>query len=363
MAMRRPRTRWGQIARQAGTLASAAGSAFSAGREVSKAYSAAKKAYKHVTKKPTKRRKRRNLRVQSAVPGPNTMTKTTYKPSKKSGYNIVKKIGNSARYEVTNTWSMTTSESLQGTTLVDSMGGNVEMVDVFSKAAKAYNTTTATVIGATANTAFFSCQKLLWKSCIQELNFCNQSQVVCNVILYHCVSKVTQPYQNPLTLWNAGDIDQENVGSLTNNQVGAVPTSSKSFNMVWKVIKKQRYKMTPGEYIRDTWIFKPQRYIDMEYWNQYGAVRGLTTSTFAICYGQVADTVLGPTVGFIGTTACKIVGTSKKVYQSELVNFWPRTAFRQTTALHTGDTATLYTVNDTSGLAQNISTTGGASTY
>ena len=314
----------------------------------------------------TKQRKKSKGKRPDTVAGPNTFTKTTYKRQKNSAFEITRKVANLATYQITTTFLTSASESNQSVDLIGSgMGGNVQMVDVFAKAARAYNNTAATNIAQISNATNYKSMKLNWISATQEFQFSNMAPSVSNVFVYHLVAKNTGSYVDPLTSWQNGIQDQDNVATLSNGDVGCLPTASKTFNINWKIISRKRYKLTPGQVVTDVWKFSPNRNIDMEYWNQNGMVRGLTTNSIMVAYGDPVDTNNSASVAgdFVGTAPVKLVGIIKKTYKTNLLNFWPRNTYQNVTALHTGDVTALYDVNIESGLANNISTTTGALLY
>ena len=314
-----------------------------------------------------KRRKTNSNRGSQRITGKGLAGENWYqlteykKPKKTSAFNLIKTVGNGAQAIYNVSFNLTCTESLQ---IAKSYCGGMTYSDIqdsYTRLASEYNTTTASAVRFSSNQANYLSHKLCIKECLMKNYFTNQSSAVTNVILYHVISKVTKPtLVFPETDWNSGLIDQGGPNAQRDNTaIGARPTYSKLFNMNWKIVGTKSFQLMGGETYTDTWCFKPNRTIDAEYTGTYQQIRGITCYAMAIVWGQTADSSNTFTVGNIGTTPCKVIGTQTRTYKWDIINVIPRITFQQGNQLSVTDTATLYVVNEEAGNVINESTTAG----
>ncbi len=283
------------------------------GRNTTKKYTG-KRPQSAVPVRNAKRRKPNSklnrTKTDNTVVGPNSYFKLTYKPQSKNKFDMIRFLGNGATYTTGGVFYQSTTESLQAAKVISNIGINTDMIAIYQFANKAYNATGAAWISQSSSASGARSQKMLWKRTKQVINFKNQTASSIQCTVYHLVAKVTGTYTDPISLWTAGLGNQSGPGvSALVQTVGQKPTMSKNFNMSWKIVKRQTYRLAAGQDVTNYFDFRPQRYIDMEYFNSFGMVRGLTTATILVQNGFVGDTSPSLTAGNIGLGVTKIVGT------------------------------------------------------
>lgn len=138
--------------------------------------------------------------------------------------------------------------------------------------------------------------------------FTNQSLGSCEIEIYDLVSRVsTAVYIDPATIWQQGLTNEDvSVVTPTATTIFNTPTSSKAFNLTWKICKRTKVELGPGRSHEHVWNFKPNVLIDTEHFNIFNQVKGLTTAQMIVQRGLLGDTAVGFTSGAVTTSESKI---------------------------------------------------------
>jgi len=125
--------------------------------------------------------------------------------------------------------------------------------------------------------------------------------------------------------------------------------------MNWRIIKRIRTKLEPGQEAKHTHIFTPRRLIDTGHLDNYaGGVNGIAHESFIVCKGPAADTTSGFAAGSISTARVKIVGIQKVTYTAYAVMNYPKLTFQASNV--TTSNAALYSIADAAGTVVNTET-------
>ena len=156
--------------------------------------------------------------------------------------------------------------------------------------------------------------------------FVNMVQTQAEIDIYEVISKITKPaYVSPATDWQTGMTAQEGPGVYTiSSALRSCPTESKAFNMTWKIIKKTTIELAPGELHKHTFVFKPKRQLDTEYYYTYNQIKGITGAIMMVFRGTPVDAVRGLSLGSVQQSPIKISGWYKRTYKTRELALLPR---------------------------------------
>jgi len=147
------------------------------------------------------------------------------------------------------------------------------------------------------------CESLLTSSC-SDLMF---------IDIYDCVSKITQPsLEAPALTWaNAIASETANTSGFAVGNYNQNPTQFKKFNIKWKVIKKTRVELGEGRTHKHVFQFKPNRFIDTAYGEEFQQIRGITVSQLLVIRGGQAVRDVGSGAVGIGSVRLMYEATAK----------------------------------------------------
>jgi len=187
-------------------------------------------------------------------------------------------------------------------------------------------------------------QKFYLQKAFHKYNLVNCSPVECYVTIYDCISKVTKGTKSdPQSDWAAGLAATAHGGTASSNaRIGAKPVISKNFNINWKIVGRNTYTLNGGQRLEHKFLFTPRRLVDMEYFNGFEQIRGITHCTFAVAYGSIYDDLHSDAVNAVTTT------TGIGYTQAKLVGIW-ESAY----TCRVGTQGSRFTVYDT-----NLNSTG-----
>lgn len=208
------------------------------------------------------------------------------------------------------------------TIFVSGMGGNsastspiaVQINYLANKAGATLTTAGAVNTGAVTVISGQRSNKVLLNSSSNILEFTNQGPATCNVTLYNLMCKSSaETFQYPETVWAQGLSDQTGIDGNSNLTPWTGPTTSKRFNMNWKVMKKTVIELGPGRGHIHTFKHIINRPIDTEYAYQFLQIKGVTTCVMMVVQGYPGDSVkdynsvVTPTIG-----PSKVVGITRQ---------------------------------------------------
>lgn len=202
----------------------------------------------------------------------------------------------------------------------------------------------------------YNLQKFFLGSCTTKLRLLNEQASVVEVDIYCIISKQTTPGGHgvdPFTAMNTGlsEINGESTAN-TYNTIDSKPTESKLFNTYWKIATVKRVTLQPGKQLNFTWRFNANRVVDVQYFQDNDAVRGLTHGMLCLARGSMVGNVLGPGVDTkVDFAPVKLVGTVEKTFQSRMCNFYPRNYKFSNNCSHD---AVAYTMQEESGLVVEV---------
>lgn len=162
-----------------------------------------------------------------------------------------------------------------------------------------------------------------------ELRVVNQNKAPSVVTIYYLLAKKTvqdATGSHPDVTWDVGNAYKQ-IGADTepHSLIGAVPTTSKLFNMDWKIVNKHKISMQPGGSHTSTFTFNPRSVVDKAYFTEHDQIRGLTVHIMMVAHGT-----LGQTVGLqVVPEPPVIIYSSKQTYKVKTVNSYENQIFTQ----------------------------------
>lgn len=294
---------------------------------------------------------KRTLNVSKSMEMGETTTsrnKITYKRPK--GLKGLTAIGGLGTFQTVRTWGLSGGQSKQAITgyaaqpVIPSILDGPEIKDIYKRLAKNSIDIGGINTGVTdtmdeQGLGFLGGKKLYIKSVQHETRFSNHGASNCEVDFYMLMSKNSeQTALDPVTLWDEGVTTTQGsaaVGGSTNNPDFPYqkPTISKNFNMKFKIVHKQRIFMCPGADHVHNFSFNVNRVIDSSYPADYDTIKGITFIPFAVCRGTLGssfdstDPDVSISLGNIGTTKSKIIGTVRQSVKAQIMNFWPKMTY------------------------------------
>lgn len=162
-----------------------------------------------------------------------------------------------------------------------------------------------------------------------ELRIVNQNKAPSVITIYYLMAKktvVTGTGIHPDIAWDTGNL-HKTVGADTepHTLIGSVPTTSKDFNMAWKILDKHKVSMQPGGSHTSTFTFNPRSIVDKAYFKHHDQIRGLTIHVMIVAHGTLGQTgalavVPEPPV---------IIYSSKQIYKVKTVSSYENQVFTQ----------------------------------
>jgi len=176
--------------------------------------------------------------------------------------------------------------------------------------------------------------KFYLNSCVTTWEGTNMSAGASELTLYTLMCKnTTGLFNDPISDWNEGLDDASGAAGQTlvnAARIGTKPTSSKLFNMKWKIVDRKKYNVGPGGKVTHTFKFAPRNLIDTEYWGRHYHVKGMTYYIMAVCHGQMGK-VDNSNVTYPSAPMPKTVDwvyNITKKYSSKMVNSFPRQIYQ-----------------------------------
>lgn len=182
--------------------------------------------------------------------------------------------------------------------------------------------------------------------------FTNQAPTSVEFDIYDLVAKNTsQNYASPATEWESGIDDQNQSGNpslSSSDKPFSVPTTSKRFNIAWKIVGKNTVELAAGRTHEHKFTKKVNIPIDTEYPNVYAQIKGITCAQLIIMRGGLGDSNNSRSAGTIGFTAGKLICMNRLRLQGRLVSDNPRN-YSQNSYLVTTEPANVYVQDEGSG--------------
>jgi len=253
-------------------------------------------------------------------------------------------------HRTTNNFFVNTSVGTQMVGTVTRLYDRADINSCYTSADAFYNRTAGAVVSSSfSQPPGYQSQKLLLKTGYAETRFSNAGGADAELELFWCLSKVTKvTFTAPDADWETGINYQElNNGAQSNSNLFARPTTTKLFNINWKIVKNYKVKIGSGAEHTDKFAFKPNRAIDMVYSTEYETIRGVTMALMVIAKGAVVCT--GGTHGVIGTistASVKVPIVTFTQYTSGLGIQFPRAVNYTTGTFGTGADTTYRVVED-----------------
>ena len=279
-----------------------------------------------------------------------------YKPTKMG--KMAKYMLEPSTYEQIDTRGVQSVIGTQGTTFGfqigygKATGMNIDgpsMISVFNAAqtnATGGYLTGQQYIGGNDNAGY----KMFLDSVETDINITSQAQCDAFISIYTLMSKNTaDDSQTPEADWSNGLTSQTvGIGAAGTTQFpGAVPTTSKEFNIRWKVVHEQKLMMGSGASHIHTTKIKYGRLVDMEYFDSHVTVKGITYCHMIVWRGQPVD---DGTLNNITTAPVKLIFLKKIKYKTRLVSPSQRN-YKQVDNQEIGLTKALFMDQDGGGIA------------
>lgn len=182
-------------------------------------------------------------------------------------------------------------------------------------------------------------------------NFTNQAPTSVEFEIYDLMCKATSTtYQDPKDLWEQGidDINQGASSATTALQPFSVPTTSKAFNIAWKILNVTKVELAAGRTHEHKFVKKLNIPIDTQYSNTYSQIKGVTHNQLIVIRGGLGDSNNNRTIGTVGFTAAKLICVNRMKYTGRMVSDNPR-VYRQITSLNPLEPGTVFVQDEGSG--------------
>lgn len=304
-----------------------------------KAYKVGKSMYKaaHSFKKSRKQNNRRGTTKKLHVvkrdfeggQGGTTKSRLVVKYKIPKAIKMVTKLGNVATHLQIRKFAIVTQQSKQEARTVDYVFNSVDIGTCFNDAARIFDTADTYITQNIASSITGQSKKFLLKSCYSELRIVNQSPSTSEFEIYVLMSKNSEVGgTSPEEHWNEGLLHQRmGQGIMSKNDPYTVPTTSKSFNLHWKVVKKITGSLNPGADHVNTFNFHPNRIIDTQYVNDFGDLKGITYAYMIVARGKPGDDQKQydiTSANKIGLCRAKLIGTVKNTYKTQMLSTFNR---------------------------------------
>lgn len=181
--------------------------------------------------------------------------------------------------------------------------------------------------------------------------FTNQAPTSVEFEIYDLMCKSTSTnYEDPKVCWEDG-IDDINQGASTVTtalQPYSAPTTSKRFNIAWKIMNVTKVELAAGRTHEHKFIKKLNLPIDTQYAAQYAQIKGVTHTQLIVLRGGLGDSNNNRTIGTVGFTAAKLLVVNRVKTNARLVSDNPR-IYVQNSGLITTEPANVYVQDEGSG--------------
>jgi len=163
------------------------------------------------------------------------------------------------------------------------------------------------------------------------INMSNQGPTSMEYIIYFLVSKNSEKtFIKPETAWQTGYTSgaKNEPVVMSKNTINAKPTQSRDFNFAWTVVKKVVGKLDPGSEQKISLSFSPKRFVDVDYFNQYEMIKGVTLVPMLVIKGVAASSGEGGFGGWAqGNDTCttsrvKVNGVYTNAYRGYICDTW-----------------------------------------
>lgn len=197
-----------------------------------------------------------------------------------------------------------------------------------------------------------------------EYLYTNQSPNTIILTHYDCISKITKPIRSQtINDWTNGLADQNPTsgtsGTANASFPGQCPTASKLFNITWHIVKKVMIELAPGRSHRHVFNMKCNRIVDLEYAAQYDQIKGLTYAQIAVQHALCVDTTSTTTSGVVTLNNSKVDCVVKKWSFVQYASVMPRVTITQNNLPLIPSAVTEFTMDELTGAAIQVGTTGG----
>lgn len=316
---------------------------------------AARRIKKHFKNKSKKNKSREDANVANQYSAGIALKTITFRKSNKKLMKYCKVATNDCTYQWIETTLATSQEGLQAPSAIATMCSSSKIQALCNVAMTSVSSAGGNAIVASGN-AYASATKFFLKGERQIVRIVNQAPTTATIRIYHLISKVTKvALTNPATDWQTGiqneDTYQTNVvgGNASYTYPSSKPTTSKLFNINWKIENVKTAQLMPGQEITDIWSFTHNKVIDEQYFLQYAQVKGITCTTMIVYSGNLVDTIQSLTTGSISIAPCKLACSAEHIITGNGLSPFQKATFQETTAYGTAD-AHIYTVQEESGL-------------
>lgn len=250
----------------------------------------------------------------------------THKPG--PGQKLVKYIGQSSVFDNIGSWGFTSSvngQGIQAPPVTYLFSGSA--IVVLANSAMRYLDSTGLSASRPTIQAGQRNFKILLEQVTCESSITNASSANVTFDIYWLLAKTTKEVSDdPGSDFVAGLAD-ENIGvsgAVSAFNIGCNPLQVKRFNINWNVLKKTSVSLGVGRSHTDCMKFKPNRYIDTNYADQFDQIRGISTRMLIISRGTVCDNNQGQAPGTVAVASAKLLGVTRGQYKMTVVSDTPK---------------------------------------
>lgn len=301
-------------------------------------------------------REDKNVWAQYAAGGV-LKTLTVRKPSKLLKF--YKYASNKSTYQNITIKGSVSTEGKQG---CDTIGFPSASISVNAAATISNSFTTGVTLMPVGPQTLGVSVKFFLQSSRSTCKIVNQSPANGLVRLYHLVSKVTKvTFVSPETDWATGLVNESKYQSVNLGTApllsypGSKPTTSKLFNINWKIINVKTAQMMPGQEITDVWTMVHNKVVDTQYFQTYSQVAGITQCIMMVYSGALGDSANSTSIGNISLAPLKLISSCEQIIETKALSPFQTSSYQDTTPYTTAD-ANFYVVQDESGAVVNTQT-------
>jgi len=170
--------------------------------------------------------------------------------------------------------------------------------------------------------------KILLQEVMCETSFTNASPANITFDIFWLLAKTTKEISDDPGVDFLDGLADENVGVTSSPvsayAIGCNPLQVKRFNINWTLLKKTSVSLGVGRSHTDCMKFKPNRYLDTNYADQFDQIRGISVRMLILSRGTVCDNNQGIVPGTVAVARAKLLGVSRSQYKMTMVSDTPK---------------------------------------
>ena len=306
---------------------------------IAKAYTygkAAYKAYKQVVPKKHKQKitiKTGGSQIIKAIAAGTTKSYTSVSNEKYKLPKIIHEITSPTTKETLTGFGVTSNENFQGVSSIPQWRGGLlnDLALTINNSMSYLN-----VLNTTLSSPSLQSGQFVFKVVLDHLNtitsFTNEGFSNIELEIYDVISKVnSDAYNSPHDSWSQGLANQSLGTFVSHLYPYAVPTTSKDFNITWKIVKKTIVELGSGRGHTHTFEHKCNKIFDSQMIYNYQLVKDVTTATMIVVRGTPADSSLTAAIGNVALSPVKLAVVQRVKGQVRMLSQRAQNTFQSST--------------------------------